>query len=190
MEYYPARSLASQETLASQRIATIGAHIAGALAAAHTEGVVHRDVKPANVLIAADGTAKIADFGISRATGDATVTGTDIVVGTPAYIAPEVAGGGTATFVSDVFSLGATLYAALEGGPPFGLDENPIAMLQQVAHDEITPPEHSGPLVDVVLWMLRRDPAERPTMAEAQAALTAVAEGRPCPRRPRPPPPP
>ena len=81
---------------------------------------MHRDVKPGNVLIGADGTVKITDFGISRATGDLTLTRTGMLAGTPAYLAPEVARGEDSTFASDGFSLGATLYAAVEGIPPSG----------------------------------------------------------------------
>ena len=96
----------------------MGAQVGSALAAAHAAGIVHRDVKPGNILIAEDGTALISDFGIAHALGDATLTATGLVHGTPAFLAPEVARGGEATFASDVFSLGSTLYAALEGTPP------------------------------------------------------------------------
>ncbi|MPZ83783.1 MAG: protein kinase [Actinophytocola sp.] len=173
--------LAARGGLPPQEVAGIGAQVAAALADAHAAGVVHRDVKPDNVLITADGTAKITDFGISRATGDGTVTAAGIIAGTPAYLAPEVAGGGDADFRSDVFSLGATLYAALEGSPPFGLDENPIALLHRVAAGEITPPRRSGPLTGTLLWLLRREPDERPTMRAAHEVLAAAAAGRPVP---------
>ncbi|MFL6145622.1 MAG: protein kinase domain-containing protein [Labedaea sp.] len=180
MEYFPARSLsdklAARGVLPAERVAEIGRQVAAALAAAHEAGVVHRDVKPGNVLVAADGTAKLADFGISRAVGDGTLT-TGVIAGTPAYLAPEVAGGAPATFASDVFSLGATLYAATEGRPPFGLDDNPIALLHRVAAGEIGEPERSGPLTEVLRWMLRRDPAQRPAMSEVRDVLAAVAGG-------------
>jgi serine/threonine protein kinase len=183
MEYFEARSLGavvdSDGVLSQEAAARVGSQVASALAAAHADGIVHRDIKPANVLIAADGTAKIADFGISRALGDGTMTGSEILVGTPAYLAPEVASGEQAGFSSDVFSLGATLYAALEGAPPFGVDDNTIALLQRVAHREITPPRQSGPLIDLVLWMLRRNPGERPTMREVHEVLAAIVDGRP-----------
>jgi serine/threonine protein kinase len=181
MEYFESTSLATmvaRGVVTQDVAANVGHQIAAALAAAHADGIVHRDVKPGNVLIAEDGTAKLADFGISRALGDGTMTGGDIMVGTPAYLAPEVATGEQAGFSSDVFSFGATLYTALEGRPPFGDDDNPIAQLQRVAHDEITPPRQSGPVVDVVRWMLCRHPGERPTMREVHDALTAVVEGR------------
>ncbi len=181
MEYLPAERLAAHGALPAAEVARVGAQVAGALAAAHAAGIVHRDVKPENVLIAEDGTAKITDFGISRAAGLGTVTATGILAGTPAYLAPEVAGGADADVRSDVFSLGATLYAAVEGVPPFGLDDNPIALLHRVAAGAMRPPELAGPLTETLLWLLRRDPAERPTMAAAHEALAAAAAGRPVP---------
>jgi serine/threonine protein kinase len=173
--------LVARNGLPPNEAAAIGVQVAGALAEAHAAGIVHRDVKPENVLITEDGTAKITDFGVSRAAGQGTVTTTGVLAGTPAYLAPEVAGGGKATGASDVFSLGATLYAAIEGCPPFGIDENPIALLHRVAAGEITPPRRCGPLTDLVLWLLRRDPAERPTMRAAHEALAAAAAGDPVP---------
>ena len=180
MEYVPAQSLstvlATRGALLPEDVAGIGSQIAAALAAAHEVGVVHRDVKPGNVLLADDGTAKITDFGISRAVGDATVTATGILAGTPAYLAPEVAQGEDATFAADVFSLGSTLYTAVEAVPPFGLDDNPMALLHRIATSEITPPEQAGPLAPVLTRMLHRDPSQRPTMQQVQEALTTVAD--------------
>lgn len=185
LEYLPSRSLAAliaeQGALRPDVVAAVGRQIAAALAAAHAEGIVHRDVSTFNVLLAQDGIAKITDFGIARAVGEGTVTDARVIVGTPAFLAPEVAAGEAATFASDVFSLGATLYAALEGTPPFGSDENPYALLQRVVRAEVTPPRSGGPLVEVLLCLLRRDVAERPTMAEAHKMLAAVAEGLPLP---------
>ncbi|MET9000396.1 protein kinase [Amycolatopsis sp. NPDC004169] len=191
MEYLPSRSLADiladRETLPAEEVARIGAPIASALAAAHAEGVVHRDVTPGNVLLDESGVAKIADFGISRATGEGTVTGGGFIAGTPAYLAPEVAGGGEAGYPADVFSLGATLYRALEGTPPFGNDDNAITLLLRIAKEETIPPRHRGPLAEVLTRMLQRDPDARPAMAEVQELFEAVAGGRPLPApRPRP----
>ena len=157
--------------------ATVGAQVASALAAAHQLGIVHRDVKPGNVLLTDDGTAMISDFGISHALGDATLTSTGLVHGTLAYLAPEVARGASSTSASDVFSLGATLYAALEGGPPFGTDSNAIALLHRVASGEFPVPEHAGRLEPVLLEMLRADPAARPAMADVSARLSAIGTG-------------
>ena len=136
-------------------------------------GIVHRDVKPGNILIADDGTALISDFGISHALGDATLTATGLVHGTPAFLAPEVARGGKATFASDVFSLGSTLYAALEGAPPFGTDPNTIALLHRVASGEFPPPQRSGPLTPLLQQMLAADPADRPSMGEVATGSTS-----------------
>ncbi len=181
MEYLPSRSLATvlfaHGALQPDTVARIGRQIASALAAAHRAGIVHRDIKPGNVLLADDGTAKITDFGISHAVGEVTVTATGLLVGTPAYLAPEVAQGEGAGFPSDVFSLGSTLYTALEGMPPFGHITNSIALLHQVASGEITPPEQSGPLTPVLLRLLERNPEQRPTMQQAHDALAALAAG-------------
>ena len=191
MEYLPSRSLAEilldRETLPADEVARIGAPIASALAAAHAEGVVHRDVTPGNVLLGEAGVVKIADFGISRATGEGTVTGGGFIAGTPAYLAPEVAGGHEAGYPADVFSLGATLYRALEGTPPFGNDDNAITLLLRIAKEETIPPRHRGPLAEVLTRMLQRDPEARPAMAEVQELFEAVDGGRPLPPpRPRP----
>lgn len=180
MEYLPSESLstvlATRGALPPEEVARIGSQIAAALAAAHMAGIVHRDIKPGNVLLADDGTAKITDFGISRAVGDGTVTATGVLAGTPAYLAPEVAQGQDAGFPADVFSLGATLYAAVEGVPPFGLDDNALALLYQIATSEIPPPTQSGPLTPVLERILERDPSQRLTMRQAQDELAAIAE--------------
>ncbi|EHR52211.1 serine/threonine protein kinase [Saccharomonospora marina XMU15] len=182
MEFLSSRSLAAvlaeQGRLPASSVALIAKQIAGALAAAHEEGIVHRDVKPGNILITAEDTAKIVDFGVSRATGEATVTDAGTIVGTPAFLAPEVARGSHATVASDVFSLGATMYAALEGHSPFGETDATIALLARVARGRITPPETTGPVADVVSAMLRNDPAERPSMRQVHEAFVALVEGR------------
>jgi serine/threonine protein kinase len=182
MEYVPSRSLAAiladRGPLPPHEVAGIGQQVAEALAAAHKLGIVHRDVKPDNVLLTEDGFAKITDFGISRTVGDGSLTGPGMIAGTPAYLPPEVAGGARAGFASDVFSLGATLYAAVEGGPPFGFDENTIALLHRVAAGEILPLRRAGQLTPVLLWMLRVEAAQRPGMDLAGQALGEVAAGR------------
>ncbi|MFI6027305.1 serine/threonine-protein kinase [Amycolatopsis magusensis] len=182
MEYLPSTSLAEvlarRERLSAEEVAAIGAQIAAALAAAHESEIVHRDVKPANVLLSDDGVAKLSDFGISRAAGDGTLTATGFVAGTPAYFAPEVARGEDADSRSDVFSLGATLYHAVEGAPPFGVGENQIALLYRVANGEFPPPEHAGPLHGLLSRMLDVDPAARPEMTAVAAELTLVTEAK------------
>ena len=185
MEYLPSRSLAavlkSSGPLPEAEVRRIGAQLSDALAAAHRVGIVHRDVKPGNVLLAeaerGPRTVKITDFGISHAYGDVTLTQTGILHGTPAYLAPEVARGGDPTEASDVFSLGATLYTAVEGVPPFGFDDNSIALLHRVARGEIAPPAQAGAMTPTLLRMLEPNPEHRPTMSQARDALSAAPAG-------------
>jgi serine/threonine protein kinase len=176
MQFVPSSSLTGllreRGTIPPAQVSRIGADLAAALHAAHEVGIVHRDVKPGNVLITEDGSAKLTDFGISHAAGDVTLTSTGMVSGTPAYLAPEVARGGTSGFAADVFSLGATMYAALEGTPPFGLEPNPMAVLHRVASGQIMPPQRSGPLTPLLLRMLAQAPDDRPTMSEVSRTLT------------------
>ncbi len=183
MEYVPSRSLDAvlrdEGALRPERTAAIGVQVASALAAAHAAGVVHRDVKPGNVLLGDNGTVKISDFGISRAADDITVTKTGLIAGTPAYLAPEVAIGRNPTAASDMFSLGSTLYAAVEGEPPFGLSENTLGLLHAVAAARINPPRQAGPLTPVLEGLLSADPQTRPDAPRAGAMLEAVANGRP-----------
>jgi serine/threonine protein kinase len=178
MQYLPSKSLqkllVERGSLTVAEVARIGSEVAAALAAAHEAGIVHRDVKPGNVLIDGEGSAKLTDFGISHALGDVTLTSTGMVTGTPAFLAPEVARGIESGFASDVFSLGSTLYAALEGSPPFGPGENPMAVLHRVASGQVIAPRRSGPLTPVLMNMLAVDPAQRPSMADAARALADV----------------
>jgi serine/threonine protein kinase len=186
MEYLPSRSLAQvltdRGTLPVQQVAQIGAQVADALIATHAAGVVHRDVKPGNILIGeggrSEGLVKITDFGISRARGDVSLTQTGVVKGTPAYLAPEVARGQEPDEASDVYSLGATLYACLEGTPPFGMTENPLEMLYRVAGGDFSQPRNAGALTRPLMRMLASDPTERPTMTEVRDQLATLAAGR------------
>jgi len=179
MEYVPAPSLAAvladRGSLSPGEVIRMGAQIASALAAAHAVGIVHRDIKPGNVLLAQDGTAKITDFGISRANDEAVLTATGLVCGTPAYLAPEVAKGEHPNPPSDVFALGATLYTAAEGQPPFGFGDNTLALLHVVAAGQVRPPTVTGPLAPILTALLRAEPADRPSMAQAKDALARAA---------------
>ncbi|WP_253659448.1 serine/threonine-protein kinase [Williamsia maris] len=185
MEYLPSRSVAqilhTTTTLPIGYAAHIGAQVAAAMATAHSEGIVHRDIKPGNILIAntgrAAGTVKISDFGISRAKDDVANVESGVITGTPAYFAPELARGGEPTEASDVYSLGATVYTAVEGEPPFGVDEDSLVLLHRVARGEITPPTRAGDLTPALLAMLEPSPARRPTMAQARDQLARIAAG-------------
>ncbi|MGQ0572578.1 MAG: serine/threonine-protein kinase [Pseudonocardia sp.] len=181
MEYLPSRSLATvlgeRGPLPVGEVAEVGRQVADGLAAAHAAGVVHRDVKPGNVLLADDGRVKLTDFGVSRAVDDVQVTRTGMIAGTPAFLAPEVARGREPAAASDVFALGATLYAAVEGNPPFGLDDNAYALLHKVATGVVDPPRQAGPLTSVIMRLLAPEPGDRPDAAQARAALAAVAAG-------------
>ncbi|MGZ3142793.1 serine/threonine-protein kinase [Lentzea chajnantorensis] len=185
MEYLPSRNLSAllseRGTMPVQEAARIGSLAAGALAAAHEAGIVHRDIKPGNVLIGRDGAVKITDFGISRALGDVAVTKTGMLAGTPAYLAPELARGSEPAPPSDVFSLGATIYAMTEGEPPFGKSTNDLGLLYKVARGETRPPMRSGPLTPLLTRLLANEPHQRPTAAQAAEALRAVAAGQQVP---------
>ena len=180
MQYVPSQSLqhllTEHEVLPAATVAGIGADIAAALAAAHLAGIVHRDVKPSNVLITEDGTAKLTDFGVSHAVGDVSLTSTGMVTGTPAFLSPEVARGASSNAASDVFSLGATLYAALEGQPPFGSGDNAMATLHRVASGKILLPRRSGPMTPLLSRMLATDPAERPSIVDVRNTLSALRD--------------
>ncbi|HEX2356083.1 MAG TPA: serine/threonine-protein kinase [Micromonosporaceae bacterium] len=181
MEYIPSRSLQHVLTadgpVGPQRAAHVGLSILGALEAAHQAGVLHRDVKPANVLLADDGRVVLTDFGLATVHGDPTVTRAGLVLGSPAYIAPERARDGTATPEGDLWSLGATLHAAVEGRSPYGR-ESAMATLAALAVEPPPPPRHAGPLKPVIAGLLRRDPATRIGPDEARRLLLRAAGRR------------
>ncbi|WP_395362736.1 serine/threonine-protein kinase [Streptomyces sp. YH02] len=157
--------------------ARIGLHVLGALRAAHAAGVLHRDVKPGNVLLARDGSVLITDFGIAAIEGDATITRTGELVGSIDYLAPERVRGGDPGPASDLWSLGATLYTAVEGTSPFRRT-SPISTMQAVVAEEPPYPEKAGPLAPVIVALLRKDPAQRPQADEAGRMLLDAMEGR------------
>ncbi|QLY31953.1 serine/threonine-protein kinase [Nocardia huaxiensis] len=184
MEYLPSRSVAKAlsltDTLSPIEVAQIGAQVADALAAAHAAGIVHRDIKPGNILVADRGDevgmVKLSDFGISSGAGDTDEPG-DVITGTPAYLPPEVARGQRPTAASDVFSLGATLYTAIEGQPPYGFDEDSNVIVERAAMAQIIPPERTGPLTAALLHMMEPAPQRRPTMTEARNEILTAAFG-------------
>jgi eukaryotic-like serine/threonine-protein kinase len=157
--------------------ARIGRQVAAALGVAHRAGIIHRDVKPANVLIAKDGTTKLTDFGIARDEGDAGLTSTGTFIGTPNFLGPEIALGGNHSPASDVWALGALLYAAVEGDPPFAAGGNALAILNRIATSDAPRPAHGGPLSDVIVDAMRRDPGSRPPAAAIVQRLDDVIDG-------------
>ncbi|OLZ72669.1 serine/threonine protein kinase [Streptomyces sp. IMTB 2501] len=159
-----------------QRAAHIGAEVLSALRAAHAVGVLHRDVKPANVLLANDGRVVLTDFGIASVEGSSALTMTGEVVGSPEFLAPERALGRTPGPESDLWSLGVLLYAAVEGVSPFRYD-TPISTLRAVVDEELPPPRRAGPLAPVIEGLLRKDPAERLDAERAEHELRIVAAG-------------
>jgi serine/threonine protein kinase len=180
MELVPGQSLAkeleSTTALAPSRAAFLGAQIAAGMAAAHRHGVIHRDIKPGNLLLDEQGKVSIADFGIARFTEDTTaalgLTANGQVMGTVAYLSPERALGRPATTASDVYALGCVLYQLLTGTPPFTA-ELPAAILYQHVHTEPAPPHQLDPAIPsalslYVLRLLAKDPDERPTADEAE----------------------
>lgn len=157
--------------------ARIGMWVLRALRAAHTAGVLHRDVKPGNVLIGHDGRVLITDFGIAQIEGDSTITRTGEVVGSVDYLAPERVRGQDPGPSSDLWALGATLYTAVEGRSPFRRT-SPLSTMQAVVEDEVPESRHAGPLAPVIGALLHKDPAARPDAAETEQLLAEAAEGR------------
>lgn len=181
MEYVEGETLAQviarEGHLEPRTVADIGSHLASALVRAHERRIVHRDIKPGNVLIDRSGRPKISDFGIARGHGDDALTQTGFVTGTPGYLSPELARGEDPDNASDVWALGATLYAAVEGRPPYAPRSNPIALLQAIATQPPEPMEHAGPLAGAIAAMMDADPARRWDMATAARELGRVASG-------------
>jgi serine/threonine protein kinase len=186
MEFLPYKSLRQildeEGPVPPARAAQIGLGVLGALSAAHAEGILHRDVKPANILVGQDGRVVLTDFGIARAADSPTLTADGTVLGSPSYIAPERARGGPsgAGAPGDLWALGASLFAAVEGHPPFERD-GALATLTAVVADEPEQATHAGPLEPVISGLLRKDPAQRLGAAEAGELLRRAAEPLPVP---------
>ncbi|MFA1544920.1 serine/threonine-protein kinase [Actinomadura chokoriensis] len=178
MELVQGRSLeqvlAERGTLPARQVAAIGLAMLDALSAAHAQGVVHRDVKPANVLLEGDRVV-LTDFGIAAVEGDATLTRSGAVLGTPAYMSPEQVHGEPATLASDLWALGATLYAAAEGRPPFTASTQG-ALFIAIATKEPAPPQCGGSLAQLLNGLLRKDPAARLSPAQVRDLLKAVLD--------------
>ncbi|MFE9810539.1 protein kinase [Streptomyces sp. NPDC005548] len=180
MELVRGQSLAdllrAEGPLTAQRAASIGGEVLAALRAADEVGVLHRDVKPANVLIAKDGRVVLTDFGIAVVEGSTALTMTGEVVGSPEFLAPERALGKQPGFASDLWSLGVLLYAAVEGGSPFR-QNTPLSTLRAIVDAELPPARRAGALTPVIEGLLRKDPAERLGAEEAARELRLVSEG-------------
>jgi tRNA A-37 threonylcarbamoyl transferase component Bud32 len=177
MEYVPSRSLYQVITddgpYSPGAAARIGLSVLDALTAAHRAGVLHRDVKPHNVLIGTDGRVVLTDFGLATFVDDGSVTGPGLVVGSPQYVSPERARDGASTVESDLWSFGATLYAAVEGRSPYAR-ENAMATLMALATEEPDPTERAGLLEPVLMGLLRQDPAARLTAIEVERRLRMI----------------
>ncbi|MER6347456.1 serine/threonine-protein kinase [Streptomyces sp. NPDC001595] len=171
-----AELLEAEGPLPPQRAAHIGAEVLAALRAAHAAGVLHRDVKPANVLLSNDGRVVLTDFGIATVEGSSALTMTGEVVGSPEFLAPERALGRTPGPESDLWSLGVLLYAAVEGSSPFRHD-TPLSTLRAIVDEELPPPHRAGPLAPVIEGLLRKDPAERLPADRAERDLALVGAG-------------
>ncbi|SCG42829.1 serine/threonine-protein kinase [Micromonospora inositola] len=180
MELLDARSLADMVIedgpVAPRAVAKIGIALLGALEVAHAIGVLHRDVKPANVLICSDGRCVLTDFGVARMPTDVQLTTPGMVLGSPHFISPERAMGQEFGPPSDLFSLGVTLYTAVEGRPPFDKGD-PIETMHSVVEDPPATPQRSGPLTRVLMGLLEKDPARRLDVHTARAMLRELLAG-------------
>ncbi|MFJ6464749.1 protein kinase [Streptomyces sp. NPDC091387] len=177
MELVRGRSLADLITatgaLPPKEAARIGAKVLAALRAAHAAGVLHRDVKPANVLLAEDGRVVLTDFGIATVEGDTALTMTGEVVGSPEYLAPERALGRTPDATSDLWSLGALLYTAVQGRSPFR-QSTALATLRAVVDEELPSPHRAGALTSVIEGLMRKDPQDRMSAEQAAQKLRLI----------------
>ncbi|MFF4347327.1 serine/threonine-protein kinase [Streptomyces sp. NPDC001530] len=182
MEYVPSTPLDALlkggEVLPPAEAARVGLGMIAALRAAHAAGVMHRDVKPGNVLLGADGRVVLTDFGIAMTSGTSTLTKTGEIVGSIDYIAPERMKGRNSGPAADLWALGATLYQSVEGRPPFRKD-TAVETAYAIVVDPLAPMKHAGSLEPVIEALLAKDPAERPSMDEAERALRVVASEAP-----------
>ncbi|MET9973422.1 serine/threonine-protein kinase, partial [Streptomyces sp. NPDC006356] len=177
MEHVPSRTLGDLledgRTIPPEAAARLGLAMIAALRAAHAAGVLHRDVKPGNVLLGAAGRVVLTDFGIAMTAGTSTLTQTGEMVGSIDYMAPERVRGLTPGPESDLWALGATLYQAVEGRPPFRRD-TAMETAYAIATEELEPPKQAGPLAPLIEILLARDPDERPSAEQTERALRAA----------------
>jgi len=185
MELVPSRSLdqvlSVEGRMKPLRAGRIGQQLLAALASAHASGVLHRDVKPSNVLIARERAgaewnerAVLTDFGIAQFEGDPRLTQTGMVMGSPGFTAPERIRGGSATPASDLWSLGATIYAAVEGRGPYEQRGGAITTMSAIINEDAPVASSSGPLAPLIAALLRREPSARPSAAAAARMFSDV----------------
>ncbi|OKI49280.1 serine/threonine-protein kinase [Micromonospora sp. CB01531] len=179
MELVRSRSLAGllreEGPIDPHRAGSIGLDVLAAIMAAHQAGVLHRDIKPANVLLAEDGRAVLTDFGLAIGEGDPRITQSGLIMGSPSYLAPEWATDGSIGPAADLWSLGATLYTAVEGHPPYARS-TPVATIAALAVEPPPPPQRAGMLGPALTGLLRRDPAQRISAEIAAELLTRAAQ--------------
>src|SRR5579863_5318679 len=166
--------LATSGPLPPRRAAEVGRQLLSALSSAHAAGVMHRDVKPSNVLLGRDDHAVLTDFGIATMAGDTRLTQTGMVMGSPGFTAPERIRGEDATPASDLWSLGATLYAAVEGHGPFERRGGALTTMSAIINEEAPVAPTAGALAPVIAALLRREPADRPDAATATRMINEV----------------
>jgi len=185
MELIPSRSLFDvvndDGPMAPEQVAEIGLAVLAGLRAAHAVDLLHRDIKPANVLLADNGRVVLTDFGLATAAGDSSMTVTGIVLGSPSYMAPERALDEPIGPAADLWSLGATLYAAVEGRPPYS-KSSPVATLAALATEPPWPPAQAGALRPALDALLQKDPAQRADADTAERLLRAALSAEPAPR--------
>jgi len=182
MEYVAGATLADlvrrDGALTPDQAAPLMRQAADALTAAHGAGIVHRDVKPSNILVTPDGQVKLSDFGIARAEADASLTQTGLVTGSPAYLAPEVASGSSATDASDVWSLGATLFHALAGEPPYDIGDNLMGGLYRIVNEDPPRLTTAGWMAPLLESTMTREPSARWSMAQVRDYLASGPSAR------------
>ena len=175
MELVASRSLAElirrHGACSTEQAALVADSVAAALEAAHRRGITHRDVKPGNVLIGDDGQIKLTDFGIARNMSEVTMTNSGLILGTPAFIAPESASGDPVTPAADLWGLGATLYAAVTGDPPYDAGDDPVETVTEVVHGEIPRLPADSPLAEVVSALMVKDPGARMSLVEVRRRI-------------------
>ncbi|MER7083582.1 protein kinase domain-containing protein [Saccharopolyspora kobensis] len=170
-----AKLLNKHRSLPPAKLAVLADGVAAALQAAHQVGIVHRDVKPGNVLLGADRQVKLADFGMSRSTAESTLTRSGVLVGTPAYLAPEIAIGGELGANADLWSFGAMLFAAAEGRLPYESTGDPLITISSIVHGPVPQHQQAGPIGEVISGLMVKDPARRMPLLEVRRRVHDLA---------------